>query len=378
MCKKCDKWDKGIDRIRKRRYNNEVSKTKEDVMGNTRKKIVALVAAAAMSATAITGCGKINNEATLMTVGEDKVNMGVANFFARYQQAMAEAQYGAYMGDDMWESEVAESETMEESMKKRILESLKTLYVLENHMKDYKVELTAEEKQKIDTIAKEFLKANKDGAKEVVSADEDTVKRVLELLTIEDKMREAMVADVDKNVSDDEAAQKSMQYVFFTFTKTAEDKTSTTMDDDEKKALKEKATKFQEGAKAQADFAAYAKANGYEATTKTFDAKDTAPSEDLIKVVDKLKAGEMTGVVETPSGYYVAKVTSLLDRAATDKEKQTIIVERENKKYEELVKKFLKEAKIDVNKNEWKKISFSKQRVTLKALKQPANQQEQK
>ena len=378
MCKKCDKWDKGIDRIRKRRYNNEVSKTKEDVMGNTRKKIVALMAAAAMSATAITGCGKINNEATLMTVGEDKVNMGVANFFARYQQAMAEAQYGSYMGDDMWESEVAESETMEESMKKRILESLKTLYVLEDHMKDYKVELTAEEKAKIDTTAKAFLKANKDGAKEVVSADEDTVKRVLELLTIEDKMREAMVADVDKNVSDDEAAQKSMQYVFFTFTKTAEDKTSTTMGDNEKKALKEKAVKFQEGAKAQSDFAAYAKANGYEATTKTFDAKDTAPSEDLIKVVDKLKAGEMTGVVETPSGYYVAKVTSLLDRKATDEEKKTIIAERENKKYEELVKKFLKEADIDVNKNEWKKISFSKQRVTLKASEQPANQQEQK
>ena len=319
-------------------------------MGNTRKKIVALVAAAAMSATAITGCGKINNEATLMTVGEDKVTMGVGNFFARYQQAMAEAQYGTYMGDEMWETEVAESETMEESMKKRILESLKTLYVLEDHMKDYKVELTAEEKQKIETTAKEFLKANKDGAKEVISADEDTVKRVLELLTIEDKMREAMVKDVDKNVSDEEAAQKSMQYVFFTFTKTAEDGTSTTIDDSAKKELKEKATKFQEGAKSQADFAAYAKASGYEATTKTFDAKDTAPSEDLIKAVDKLKAGEMTGVIETPSGYYVAKVISLLDRAATDAEKKTIIAERENKKYEELVDKFVKDAKIDVNK----------------------------
>lgn len=347
-------------------------------MGNTRKKIVALVAAAAMSATAITGCGKINNEAALMTVGEDKVTMGVANFFARYQQAMAEAQYGTYMGDEMWETEVAESETMEESMKKRILKSLKTLYVLEDHMKDYKVELTSEEKQKIETTAKEFLKANKDGAKEVISADEDTVKRVLELLTIEDKMREAMVKDVDKNVSDKEAAQKSMQYVFFTFAKTAEDGTATTMDDNAKKELKEKATKFQEGAKSQADFSAYAKANGYEATTKTFDAKDTAPSEDLIKAVDKLKAGEMTGVIETPSGYYVAKVTSLLDRAATDAEKKTIIAERENKKYEELVDKFVKDAKIDVNKNEWKKISFSKQRVTLKAVKQPAEQQEQK
>ena len=134
--------------------------------------------------------------------------------------------------------------------------------------------------------------------------------------------------------------------------------------------MKEKATKFQEGAKTQADFAAYAKESGYEAVTKTFDADDVDPSEVLIKEVDKLKAGEMTGVVEAPSGYYVAKVTSVLDRKATDEKKQTIIAERENKKYEELVDKFLKDTKIDVDNKEWKKISFSKQRVTLKTVEQ--------
>lgn len=378
MRKKCDKWDKRIDRIRKKRYNNEVRKTKEDVMGNTKKRIIALLMATTMSATAITGCGKINNEATLMTVGEDKVTMGVANFFARYQQAMAEAQYGSYMGEDMWKSEVSKSETMEKSMKKRILDSLKTLYVLEDHMKEYKVELTPEEKKKIDKTTEEFLKANQDSAKEVISADEETVKRVLELLTIEDKMRKALVADVDKNVSDKEAAQKSMQYVFFTFTTTAEDGTTTTIDESAKKALKEKATKFQEGAKSQQDFVAYAKTNGYEATTKTFDGEDVAPSEELIKVVDKLKEGEMTGVVETPSGYYVAKVTSLLDRVATDEEKQMIVTERENKKYDEVVNKLVKESKIDINKKEWKKISFEKQRITLKAVEQPQEQKNQK
>ena len=78
----------------------------------------------------------------------------------------------------------------------------------------------------------------------------------------------------------------------------------------------------------------------------------------------------MTGVVEAPSGYYVAKVTSVLDRKATDEKKQTIIAERENKKYEELVDKFLKDTKIDVDNKEWKKISFSKQRVTLKTVEQ--------
>ena len=63
-------------------------------------------------------------------------------------------------------------------------------------------------------------------------------------------------------------------------------------------------------------------------------------------------------------------MTSVLDRKATDEKKQTIIAERENKKYEELVDKFLKDTKIDVDNKEWKKISFSKQRVTLKTVEQ--------
>ena len=41
-------------------------------------------------------------------------------------------------------------------------------------------------------------------------ANEKTVKKVLELLTLQKKMETAMTADVDTNVSDEEAAQKKM------------------------------------------------------------------------------------------------------------------------------------------------------------------------
>ena len=335
-------------------------------MGNTRKKMVALMTVVAMSATAITGCGKINNEATLMTVGKDKVSMGVANFFARYQQAMAEAQYGTYMGDDMWESEMAESETMEDTMKKRILETLKTLYVLEDHMKDYKVELTAEEKQKIDKTAEEFLKANKDAAKEVVSADKETVSRVLELLTIQDKMREAMTADVDKNVSDEEAAQKSMQYVSFPYTTTDEEGNSKTLTDEEKAALKETAAAFLEGAKAAEDFAAYATEQGKEAQTATFDSESTSPAAELIAAADSLGVGGFTDVIETENGLYVAKVTSLLDRDATDAKKETIVNSRKSEKFNEVYDGWKKDTKIKVNKDVWAKVDFQDVGVTVK------------
>ena len=46
-------------------------------------------------------------------------------------------------------------------MKKNILESLEQMYVLEDHMADYGVELTKDEKSKIQEAAKAFVKANK-------------------------------------------------------------------------------------------------------------------------------------------------------------------------------------------------------------------------
>lgn len=340
-------------------------------MGNMKKRIAIFVTAMAMAATTVAGCSnKIDRDAVVVTVDEDKVTLGVANFFARYQQAMAEAQYGMYMGENMWESKVTESETLEDDMKKRILESLKMMYVLEDHMKDYNVELTEEENSKIAAAARDFVKENKDKVRDLVSGDEETVKRVLTLITIQEKMRAAMVADVDKNVSDEEAAQKSMQYVFFSFKTTAADGTSSTMTDEEKAQLKTTAEQFIEGAKTAADFEAYAKDAGYTATKKAFDSEETSPSEDLIKAADKLKEGEVTGVIETSTGYYVAKVTSLFDKEATENKKKAIVKERENAKYTELAEGLLKNAKITVDDKQWGKVSFTKQRVSLKATEE--------
>lgn len=212
-------------------------------------------------------------------------------------------------------------------------------------MKDYNVELTEEENKKIEGAAKEFVKENKESAKEVVSGDEETVKRVLSLITIQEKMRQAMIADVDTNVTDEEAAQKSMQYVFFSFTKTGEDGKTSTMSDEEKAELKKTAEQFIKGAEKAEDFEAYAKEAGYTATTKTFDAEETSPSEELIKAADALKEGEFTDVIEISTGYYVAKVTSLFDEEATETEKGNIVKERQNKRFNEPDRRFNKRYK---------------------------------
>lgn len=337
-------------------------------MGNTKRRIAVLAAATMLASTGFTGCGKeIDNSATVITIGEDKVTMDVANFFARHQQAIAQMQYSSMFGEDFWGMSFTEGgATMEEDVKDNVLENLEHMYVLEDHMEDYNVTLTDEEKSSIEEAAKAFVEANKEEVRSKVSGSEETVSRVLELATIQEKMRRVIIADVDTNVSDEEAAQKSMQYVFFSFTKTDEEGKSSTMTDEEKAELKSKAEAFAGMAAKADDFEKLAEEQELSASTMNFDSKQTTPSEDFIKAADALKEGEVTDVIEGDNGYYVGKLTSLFDKEATETEKENIVSERQDAKYQEILKGYMDEAKIEVNKDEWKKVSFTKLDVTMK------------
>lgn len=140
----------------------------------------------------------------------------------------------------MWSTEISKGKSYEETVKNQILETLENMYVLEDHMGDYKVEITEEEKKKISEAAKAFDEANGLEEKEAVSGTTENVERMLTLVTIQEKMQKAMVADVDTEVSDEEAAQKSMQYVNLSLTKTKEDGSTEQMTEEEKAEAKKR------------------------------------------------------------------------------------------------------------------------------------------
>lgn len=339
-------------------------------MNSMKKRIALVMTAVALAATAITGCSSnktIDSSAVVATINDEEVTLGTANLYARYQQAMFETQYGAYLGEGLWSTPANDKQTMEQSTKDSIMESIKQLYVLEDHMDEYQVSITDEETAKIEEAAKKFVEANQDAkVKEVITADEETAKEVLTLLTIQNKMRSMITKDVDMNVSDEEAAQKTMDYVFFSTSKTDESGQSKDMTKEEKEAVKEEAQKYLDGAKDAKDLKAYTEEAGYSLSTKAFDSKDVDPAKELIEAADGLKAGEFTDIIETKAGYYVAKLTSVFDTEATEMEKANIIQKRKDAKYTEVIDKFINDAKITVNEKEWDKISFSKQSVKIK------------
>ena len=333
-----------------------------------KRRLAVLALAGAMAVTSLTGCaGGLSDKDVVATVDGDEITADVANFYARFTQAQYETYYAGYLGEDMWSSEAEEGKTYEESVKDTVLEDLEDMYLLEDHMEEFEVEITEEDETSIKNAVAGFNEANGLDEKEKVSGSEKAVERLLTLFTIQAKMENAIKATADLEVSDEEAAQQKMQYVLFPFQSTDVEGNSVELTDDEKAELKKTAEAFATGAKTAADFASYATEQGQEAKDASFDGEETVTiPEELAKAADALEEGAITDVVESDNGYYVAKLVSLFDKDATETEKENIRSQRKQEKLDETLEKWRKDAKIEVNEKVWKKVDFNELSVTMK------------
>lgn len=198
---------------------------RKTVMRTGLKRGLVLGLTACMAVTSLAGCSKSKSgadaSATIATLDGEKIDAGVANFFLRYQQAEFESSYGtflkSYYGTDIWNADLTSSGIpYGETFKQEIMTSLEKMLLAEKHMGDYGVELTDEDKAAITQAAKDFIAANGEEVLEKMNATQENVERVLTLYTIQKKMEPQMSADVDTEVSDEEAAQRTVSYVRFT------------------------------------------------------------------------------------------------------------------------------------------------------------------
>ena len=343
-------------------------------MRNLAKKAIALLVAGVLTMGLVTGCG-VDNEATVAKVGDVEISLGVANFYARYQQSMYETYYSSYYGDAMWSTEIEEGKTMEADVKEHTMESIQNLYLMDAHAKDYSIALTDDENAAIDKAVAKFMKKNDKSVLRKISGDEEIVKEVFRLLTLESKVYEAMIADVNREVSDDEAAQKLMGYASFAYSSTDAEGNTVDLTDEQKADLKKKAEEFLKKAKKTKkaeDLEALAKEYGVTWTKDTaFDAESTSPAAEVVKAVDKIKKeGKFASLIETETGLYVAQLISKFDRKATDSKKDEIISERENERYEALLKEWREATTITVDEKAWAQVDFDDISVLMKVEEQ--------
>lgn len=250
-------------------------------------------------------------EGQVATLDGENIDYALVNFTLRFNQAEMQSAYGSMFGDSMWSS-------YGESVKTDIVNNIKQMHILEKHMDEYDVTVTDEEKAKITETAAAFMENNEKSVLKAMTASQETVERMLTLTLIQNKMQAAIIKDVDTEVSDEEAAQKKVQYVLFSTAATTDEEGNTVEKTEEEKAeLKEKAQQVLDAVKAGTDMDEAVKAvdENMSASTSTYGTDNGSLDEAVKTAVDSLSDGQCAdSVIETDSGYYVAMMVSTFDR----------------------------------------------------------------
>ena len=313
----------------------------------------------------LTGCGekKLDGAKTVATVDGTEIPLGLVSLSVREGQAQTEAMYKSFMGGQdysIWSMDAEKGKTYGEQAVEQSLKDIEIMYIMKEKAADYKVEVTEDDEKKIADAAAAFMEANSEDTIQELAVSEDQVKTYLELQTYKSRMHDPIIADVDKNVSDEEAQQSSFTYVSIS---TAD------LSDDEVKQKKEDAQKILDDLKdggADADFNEITKAvsDSYSAVSGTFAANEDAQKDEdsdssssstypdeVMKVLRTLKDGEIgPDVIETDTAYYVVRLDKVNDEEATETKKDSIISTRESNLYTETTEKWLDDADIKVEK----------------------------
>lgn len=389
-------------------------------MKRTSAKVVCSLLTAAIAVTGLSGCGGdstvVDGTQTALVINDEEINLGKANFMLRYQQATMVNYYQTMSSmfgqeyslsfDALSDTSDEDSPTVGENLKADALTSIEQAFLMRQHASEYEVALTEEEITGAQEAAASFMESNDAETLTKLGITQEDIQDVIEVYAIQLKMHDPMIADVDTEVSDEEAQQSKISYVRVSTEGTETDENGDTIEltDEEKAEKKDIAQRFLDALNASEDPASVtfadlrteindqlneerraeeaasqedsstADTSGDSSSTDTEEDSDvvyltssqtTFGSDDedlddaLKEAAETLSDGEVYGeVIEGEDAYYVVRMDSVLDRDATDSQKETIVQERQSEAYSDLLDGWIEESDISV-KRAWNRLEVT-------------------
>lgn len=338
-----------------------------------KKKVMAILLSTAIAASTFIGCGAdkakdYKDADTVMFIDKDnKIDYATACTYTRmmqaetysYMQSMLQRFNSSAVDVDMWSQSLEDTDedskkykTYGEQFKGNTLDSLKSLLLDKLYgSKEYEVTFTDDDKKECESVADEFIeKMSKDDLK-AMHASKKTMMNVLELMTYETRVKNAIESDVDTKVSDDEAGQSTFSYV--EIKKDAKKK---------EKKIKSLIKKVEAGT----DISAAASDAGFTAQSVTFTTADPEYDEygkEMLKKVSKMKDGECDSYKDAKGNTIILYMQSVNDQSATETKKDDIISDRKDKAYEDKLDEWKDKKKVTINKDAWNSIKTDKNEV---------------
>ncbi len=318
--------------------------------------------AALSAALLFTGCGKLNPDATLVTINtgdgtKDTISLGYGNFVARYQQSMYDQFLLSYYGEGMWTTDMSGTgSTLQDDTKDGVIDDMESQYLAKSHAADYGVELSEEQNTAIAEAAAKFISDNPAETIEVMGATEDYVKQYLEYRTYYTLVSEAAKDASDADIKDEDCWMRSFSYVLFDTTgSTDEEGNLVEYTDEEISDMKAQASQLS----TSEDFDATVEELGLTAQTYSYlkgEEEDDTMDFSIIEAAESLSEGDVSDVIEVEgTGFYVIRLDSDHDEDASQTKRESL----QSEAFDALMETWKAEITWTVNEKAWDKVEFN-------------------
>lgn len=265
-------------------------------------------------------------------------------------------QYESVYGDRIWEASY-EGETLEDNIKETVLARVAKIKAMNLLAQQKEIALDGEELDKTARAAAQYYESLSSGEVEVLGVDQELIQQMYEEYALAGKVYEYLIADINPEISDDEARTITVQDILIKTYSLNENGERVPYSTQAKQEAYQRAQEACSRARAGEDFSSLiAEYNEDENSTYSF-GKGTY-DDTFEEAAFNLGTDEISNVVETVYGYHIIKCISTFDRDETDRNKVKIVEQRRKEVFEEQYSAFVEGLTRNMNTKLWAQVGF--------------------
>ena len=330
------------------------------------KSYVAVVLAAALAISTFVACGKTSGDngktKIVLTAGFAKDEIFcIDNEKCTLPEAMVyimniKNNYESAFGDKIWQVSY-EGITLEDKLKDLVLSKLARIKALNVMAEQQEIVLSQEETARAGKAASEYYQSLSAQEVSELNVTQELICQMYEEYALADKVYEQLIANINPEISDDEARTITVQTIFIkTYTVNGDNEKVAFSDDAKKKALA-KAKEALKKARSGEDFNTLVAE--YSEDSKDYYSFGKGTYNNAFEdTAFNLGTNEISDIVETDEGYYIIKCISTFDRDETDRNKVKLVEQRRKEEFNRQYTDFVSGLARNMNDELWDTVGF--------------------
>lgn len=265
-------------------------------------------------------------------------------------------QYEQAFGSEIWQASY-NGENLESNIKETVLARVARIKAMNLMAQEYGITLSDEELRKVSKAAGIYYASLTDKEKELLGVDEALLCTMYEEYVLAEKVYEYLIADINPEISDDEARTITVQHILIKTYSLNEEGERVPYSETARKEAYQRASEALKRAKAGEDFTALIAEYSEDSNASYSFGKGTMDSA-FEEAAFNLATDEISGIVESVHGYHIIKCISTFDRDETDRNKVKIVEQRRKEVFNEEYSSFVEGLTKNINQKLWDTVGF--------------------